>query len=200
MRALRGDTSSTQLTSSSSTHLSFILDPWSSCAVLWTTMGSGHSMPSTHPSGKRLARCWVKHPSTLSFGKLFLHSNGVHSTSADWVDMLVSASSPSHKGVTSPLGMANRNSWLRWATFTLPLESYLIRGHTNCDLAYYLVFHFAPPVFHFPFPLKHVSFLQHCVPRHQLKCASSSIIVALLSVCFAVGLVLGFSISFVEAL
>ena len=63
---------------------------------------------------------------------------------------------------------------------------YLVQGHTIHDLAYYLIFYFAPPVFHFPFPLKHVSFLQHCVSRHQLNCASSSIIVALLSVCFAV--------------
>ena len=76
----------------------------------------------------------------------------------------------------------------------------LIRGHTICDLAYYLIFHFAPPVFHLPFPLKHISLLQHCVSWHQLNCASSFIIVALLSVNFAVGLVLGFGISFFEAL
>ena len=31
--------------------MSFILDPDSYCAVLWTTIGSGHSTPSTHPSG-----------------------------------------------------------------------------------------------------------------------------------------------------
>ena len=104
-------------------HLSFILDPWSWCADLWTTMGSGHSMPSTHPSGTQLARCWVKHPSTLSFGKLFSYSNGVNSASADWVDTLVSASSLSHKGVTSPQGVANKNSQLLWVTLMLPLES-----------------------------------------------------------------------------
>ena len=101
---LRGDTSSTQWTSSLSMCLSFILDPWSWHADLWTTMGSGYSMPSTHPSGMRLVRCWVKHPSMLSFGKSFSHSNGVNSASADWVDTLVSASLPSHKGVTSPWG------------------------------------------------------------------------------------------------
>ena len=32
-------------------HSTFILDPLSLCAVLWTTIGSGRSMPSTHPSG-----------------------------------------------------------------------------------------------------------------------------------------------------
>ena len=40
----------------------------------------------------------------LSFGKSFSHSNGVNSTSADWVDTLLSASLLSHKGVTSPWG------------------------------------------------------------------------------------------------
>ena len=76
---------------------------------------------------------------------------------------------------------------------------YLVRGHAIRDLAYYLVFYFAPLIFHFPFPLERVSFLQHCVSRHQLNCACSSIIVAFLSVCFAVRLVLGFSIGFFEA-
>ena len=104
MHMLGGNTSGTQWTSSSSLHISFILDPWSWYADLWTTIGSGHSMPSTHPSGMQMVRCWVKHPSTLSFGKLFSHSNGVNSTNADWVDTLVSASSLSHKGVISPWG------------------------------------------------------------------------------------------------
>ena len=126
MHTLRGDTSSTQWTSSLSTCLSFILDPQSLCAILWTAMGSGRSMPSTHPSGMRLVRCWVRHLSTLSFGKSSSHSNGVNSTSADWVDTLVSVSSLSHKGVTSPLVVANRNSQLWWVTFTLLLESFIL--------------------------------------------------------------------------
>ena len=116
-------TSSTQWTSSLSSRKSFILDPWSWCADLWTTMGSGHSMPSTHPSRTWLGRCWVRHPSTLSFSLLFSHSSGVNSTSADWVDMLVSASSLCTQGCDFTLGVANRNSHLWWATFTLPLES-----------------------------------------------------------------------------
>ena len=75
-------------------------------------MGSGCSMPSTHPSGMRLVRCWVRHLSMLSFGKSSSHSNGVNSPNADRVDMLMSVSSLSHKGVTSLLGVANRNSQL----------------------------------------------------------------------------------------
>ena len=55
-------------------------------------------------------------------------------------------------------------------------------------------------VFHLPFPLKHISFLQHYVSQHQLNCASSFIIIVLLSVHFTVGLVLGFSISLFEVL
>ena len=76
----------------------------------------------------------------------------------------------------------------------------LIRGNTICNLVYYLVFYFAPTVFHLPFPLKHISFLQHYISRHQLNCACSFIIIALLSVHFTVGLVFGFSISLFEAL
>ena len=63
---------------------------------------------------------------------------------------------------------------------------YLVLGHTICNLVYYLIFYLAPPIFHFPFPLKCISFLQHCVSQYQLNCACSSIIVVLLSVCFAV--------------
>ena len=59
----------------------------------------------------------------LSFGKSFSHSNGVNSASVDWVDMMLSASSLSHKGVTSPWGVANRKSQLWWVTFTLLLKS-----------------------------------------------------------------------------
>ena len=47
----------------------------------------------------------------LSFSKLFSYSSGVNSASVDWVDMLVSAPSLSHKGVTStwgwPIGIVN---------------------------------------------------------------------------------------------
>ena len=200
MHVLGGFTSGTQWTLSLVSCISFILDPWSWCADLWTTMGSGHSMPSSHPSGTWLMRCWVRHPSTLSFGKSFSHSNGVDSASADWVDTLLSVSSLSHKGVTSPWGLANKKSQLQWVTFTLLRVFDLIQGHTICDLAYYLIFHFAPPVFHLPFPLKCISFLQHYVFQHQLNCASSFIIIALLSVHFAAGLVLGFGISFFEVL
>ena len=75
---------------------------------------------------------------------------------------------------------------------------YLVQEHAICDLAYYLIFYFALPIFHFPFPLERISFLQHCVSRHKLNCACSSIIVAFLSVHFAVRLVLGFSIGFIE--
>ena len=120
---LRGVTSGTQWTSSSSMHKSFILDPWSWCADLWTTLGSGHSMPSTHPSGMWLVRCWVRHPSMLSFGKSFSHSSGVNSASVDWVDTLVSAILTVTQGCDFTLGVANRNSQLWWVTFTLLLES-----------------------------------------------------------------------------
>ena len=61
---------------------------------------------------------------------------------------------------------------------------YLLRGHAIRDLAYYLVFYFASPIFHFPFPCERVSFLQYCVSRHQLNHACSSIIVAFLLVRF----------------
>ena len=96
-----------------------------------------------------------------------------------------------------PIGIADYGGLL--ANYRLHLLSH-IQGHTIRDLAYYLIFYFAPLVFHFPFPLKHVSFLQHCISWHQLNCASSSIIVALLSVHFTVQLVLGFSIGFFEVL
>ena len=71
---------------------------------------------------------------------------------------------------------------------------------TICDLAYYLIFYFTPMVFHLSFPLKCISFLQDYVSRHQLNCACSFIIIAILSVLFTVGLVLGFSISLFEVL
>ena len=106
--------------------MSFILDPGSICAVLWTTIGSGRSMPSTHPSGTRLARCWVRHLSNWSSGKSFSNSNRGNSTSADQVDMSTSAFSFLFKGMTSPQGMANRNSQLRWATCKLPLGSFIL--------------------------------------------------------------------------
>ena len=48
----------------------------------------------------------------LSFGKSSSHSNGVNPARADWVDVLVSVSSLSHKGVASPWGVANRKSQL----------------------------------------------------------------------------------------
>ena len=180
-----------------------ILHPWPLFFVCWSVDHHGkwlQYMPSTHPSRTQLVRCWVRHPSMRSFGKLFSHSNGVNSASVDQVDMLVSASLPSHKGMTSPWGVANRNSQLQWVTFTLPLRSFIsyegtpfVTWHIT---SYSTSLHW---VFHFPFPLKHVYFLQHCVSWHQLNCARSSIIVALLSVHFTVGLVLCFSIGFFEA-
>ena len=127
--------------------------------------------------------------------------NGVNYTSADQVDMLLSASLLLHKGVTSPWGVANRKSQLQWVTFTLPLESLIsYKGTPFVTWHITLYSYFAPMVFHLPFPLKHISLLQHYVSRYQLNCASSFIIVVLLSVHFTVGLVLGFSISFFEAL
>ena len=105
--------------------MSFILDPGSYCAVLWTTIGSGHSTPSTHPSGTRLVRCWVRHLPICSFGESFSTSNGVNSASVDWVDTSRSAFSLLFKGMTSPRGMANRNSQLQWATCKLPLGSFI---------------------------------------------------------------------------
>ena len=110
--------------------MSFILDPSSFHAVLWTTIGNGHSMPSTHPSGMRLVRCWVRHLSNWSFGKSFSNSSRGNSASADWVDTSMSAFSFLFKGMTSPRGMANRNSRLWWATCKLLLGSLSrIRAH-----------------------------------------------------------------------
>ena len=105
--------------------MSFILDPGSLGAVLWTTIGSGCSTPSTHPSGAQLVRCWVRHLSIWPFGESFSYSNGVNSASADRVDTLMSASSFLFKGMTSPWGVANRNSQLWWATCRLPLASFI---------------------------------------------------------------------------
>ena len=138
----RGFTSSTQWTSFTALmHISFIPDPWSWCADLWTTMESGHSMPSTHPSGMRLAGCWVGHPSMLSSGRSSSHSNGVNSTRADRVThALMWASLLSHKGVASPCGVASRKSQLWWVTFTLPLKSLIsYEGTPFVTLAYYLI-------------------------------------------------------------
>ena len=126
MHVFRWFTSGTQWTSSSLSHISFIPDPWSWCADMWTTMGSGCSMPSTHSSGTRLAGCWVRHPSMLSSGRSFSHSNGVNSAKPDWVDVLMWTSSLSHKGVASPCGMARRKSQLWWVTFTLLLKSLIL--------------------------------------------------------------------------
>ena len=123
MRMFGGFTSSPEWTSSSLLRIYFIFYPWSWCADLWTTMGSGCSMPSTHPSGTRLVRCWVRHPSTLSSSKSASHSNGVNSARADWVDTLVWVSFLLHKGVASPCGVASRKSQLWWATCTLLLKS-----------------------------------------------------------------------------
>ena len=103
----------------------FILDPGSYSAVLWTTMGSGRSTPSTHPSGTQLARCWVRHLPICSYGKSFSTSNEVNSASVDRVDTSMSVFSLLFKGMTSPRGMANRNSRLQWATYKLPLGSFI---------------------------------------------------------------------------
>ena len=170
------------------------------CEPPWEVVEGCHA---THPSKMWLARCWVRHLSTLSFSKSSSHSSGVNSIWADQVDTLVSVSLLSHKGkgVASPWGLANRKSWLWWMTFTLLLYSLIsYEGHNICNLAYYLIFYFTPMVFHLPFPLKCISFLQHNVSQHQLNCACSFIVIALLSVCLAVGLVLGLSISLFEAL
>ena len=105
--------------------MSFILDPGSYSAVLWTTMGSGRSTPSTHPSGTRLARCWVRHLSICSLGKSFSTSNEVNSTKEDQLDTSMSAFSLLFKGMTSLRGIANRNSQLRWVTCKLPLGSFI---------------------------------------------------------------------------
>ena len=81
-----------------------------------------------HPpilAGQRLARCWVRHLPTCSFGKSFSTSNGVNSASIDRVDTSRSAFLLLFKGMTSPWGMANRNSRLWWATCKLPLGSFI---------------------------------------------------------------------------
>ena len=111
--------------------MSFILDPGSFCAVLWTTIGSGHSMPSTHPSGTRLARCWVRHLSIWSFGESFSNSNGVNPASADRVDMSRSEFSFLFKGMTSPRG---------WPTGIVGYGGLLANyhlGHLSCTRAHH---------------------------------------------------------------
>ena len=101
--------------------------------------------------------------------------------------MLSSSRSFSHSnGVNS--ARADQVDALMWAS------SLLHKGVAS------LILHFAPMIFHLPFSLKCISFLQYYVSWHQLNCACRFIIVPLLSVCFTVGLVLGLNISLFEVL
>ena len=173
MCVLGGITSGTQWTSSSSPCISLILDPGSFCADLWTTIGSGHSTPSTHPSGTRLARWWVGHPSRRSFGKSFSHSNGVNSTSADRVDMPELASSLLLKGMTSPWGVANRNSRLWWATCKLPLVSFI--SYEGTPFTTWHITSYSTSLhqsFTFLFPWNVSAFFQHCVSLASVELCS----------------------------
>ena len=106
------------------------------------------------------------------------------------------------QGCGFTLGVANRKSQLWWVTFTLPLKSLILYEGTP-----FVTWHVLPHILLCSNSLSpslslemHVSFLQHNVSQHQLNCACSFIIIALLLVCFAVGLVLGLSISLFEAL
>ena len=162
-------------------------------------MGSGRSTPSTHPSGTRLVRCWVRHLSIRSLGESFSTSSEVNSTRADRVDTSMSAFLLLFKGMTSPRGVANRNSRLQWVTCKLPLGAFI--SYEGTPFATWHITSYSTSLhrsFTFLFPWNASAFF-NTVSRHQLNCACSSIIVAFLSVRFTVRLVLGFSIGFFEA-
>ena len=104
------------------------------------------------------------------FGKSFSYSNGVNSASADRVDTSQSASSFLFKGMTSPWGVANRNSRLQWVACKLPLASFI--SYVGTPFVTWRITSYSTSlhsVFHFPFPLKRVSFLQHCVSRASVE-------------------------------
>ena len=198
MCVLGGITSGTQWTSSSSPHISLILNPGSFCAILWTTIGSGCSTPSTHPSGTWLMGWWVRHPSKRSFGKLFPNSIGVNSASADQVDTPWLVSSFLFKGMTSPWGVANRNSQLQWATCKLLLASFI--SYKGTPFVTWHITSYSTSLhqsFTFLFPWNVSAFFSTVSPGISWT-ASSYFIVVLLSVRFAVQLVLDFSIGFFE--
>ena len=88
-----------------------------------TTIGSGHRMPSTYPSGARLARHWVNASSNVPSNALLYHSNEASSTREEQVTPSSEVDSLPPRGVMSPLGVATRKSWLQWTVLTfLPLS------------------------------------------------------------------------------
>ena len=78
--------------------------------------------------------------------------------------------------------------------------SYLIHGHIICNLMYYHILHLTPLILHLPFALECICLHKHDVTWHELHGTGSSVMVLFLPICFTIGLVLCFSISFFEAL
>ena len=142
--------------------MSFILDPGSYCAVLWTTIGSGRSMPSTLLAG-RAGEVLVRHLPICSFSESFSTSNGLILLCRSGRHIEVSVFAFVQRQ-TSPWGMANRNSRLWWATCKYRLGLLSRRGHTIRNLAYYLVFYFAHRSFTFLFPWNASAFFNTVSP------------------------------------
>ena len=179
---------------------SFIPSLLSFVAVLRTTIGSGHSMPSTCPNGTRLVEHWESCSSMVFLGKSMSHSRGVNSTRAEWVVRSILASSLWHKAVGALWGWpqgrvcySGQSSNYHSHLLSHMRVHHLQLGALSCIQ---LCFTNLSPSF---LSLKCISFCQNHISWHQLDCACKFIIISLLSVCFIVGLVLGFSMCFLEA-
>ena len=162
------------------------------------TDGSGHRMPSTHPSRAQLVRHWVNSSSTLLSGASLSHSSGVSSTKVDWVVPSSEADSLPPRGVASPLGVATKKSQLQWMTLTFLPSSRM--WYVICNLTYNHLLCLAPPILHLSLALECVQLHKDYVAWHELHSTCCSVIVPFLLVCFAVGLQACFSIGLFEVL
>ena len=91
---------------------------------LRTTDGSDCRRPPTHPSGTLLVGLRVSAPSTDPSGESLSTSNEVSSTRVDQAVFSSESGAPTPKGLTSPIGVATRNSQLRCTVLTLPVSSF----------------------------------------------------------------------------
>ena len=77
---------------------------------------------------------------------------------------------------------------------------YLVCGYVICDLMYNHILCLTPLILHLYLTLECIQLHKDCVAWHELHGTCHSVISPFLSVCFAVGLQVHFSISFFEVL
>ena len=140
----------------------------------------------------------VSTSSTSLSGVSLLHSNGVSSIKAGQVVPSSEMDLLPPRGWASSLAGATRKSLLWWVTLTFLPSSHLVCRYLICDLMYYHILSFPPPIFHFHFSLEHIQFHEYHISWHELHGTGHSIVIPFLPVCFTVGLQVCFDVSFLE--